>query len=277
MSPVFISKATMTDFREHLVAWTLREIHNLFRPEGIELDASHDPALTGERRTLVEQYYRTLNVSEWTDAKKLLRVYERVLPQAEVREREELVGLLNRDGVQYRDGRLQIAEGGPLAGALRSLAEHLDATGLSDTLQRLDGAVEEDPALAIGSAKELVETVCKTILGERGEEVPSNPRMPQLVKLAYASMDLTEESLPEDMAGRGTILQVLRSLSAAVQGLAELRNDYGTGHGRDGKAKRPNTRAARLAVGSARAVATFLLETHVAKSARDALDEDDGE
>jgi hypothetical protein len=42
----------------------------------------------------------------------------------------------------------------------------------------------------------------------------------------------------------------------------ELRGSYGTGHGPDGRARGLHGRHARLAVGMASTLATFLLETH---------------
>lgn len=56
--------------------------------------------------------------------------------------------------------------------------------------------------------------------------------------------------------------RLLGNLGNVAQGLAELRNLYGTGHGRTGSAKGLSARHARLAVGSAGTLATFLLETH---------------
>lgn len=50
-----------------------------------------------------------------------------------------------------------------------------------------------------------------------------------------------------------------------AQGIAELRNLYGTGHGRDGKAVGLQPRYARLAAGCAGVLATFLFETHSEK------------
>ena len=44
--------------------------------------------------------------------------------------------------------------------------------------------------------------------------------------------------------------------------LAELRNLYGTGHGKDGKAQLLMPRHAKLAVGAATTLATILFETH---------------
>jgi hypothetical protein len=44
--------------------------------------------------------------------------------------------------------------------------------------------------------------------------------------------------------------------------LAELRGLYGTGHGKDGKTQGVKPRHAKLAVGAAATLTTFLFETH---------------
>jgi len=53
-----------------------------------------------------------------------------------------------------------------------------------------------------------------------------------------------------------------RDLRTVVQGLGELRNLNGTGHGRGGRTKGLGARHARLAVGAAATLATFFFETH---------------
>jgi len=45
--------------------------------------------------------------------------------------------------------------------------------------------------------------------------------------------------------------------------LAELRGLYGTGHGKHGKASGLSPRHAKLAVGAAATLTTFLFETHM--------------
>ena len=52
---------------------------------------------------------------------------------------------------------------------LAKIAARFDADYLRQQIIRMEEAVESDPALAIGTAKELIETCCKTILEERGE------------------------------------------------------------------------------------------------------------
>jgi len=56
---------------------------------------------------------------------------------------------------------------------VRDAAQELQAPHLAETIHRLEAAIDADPALAIGSAKELVDTCCKTIL--RGPGVTDAP------------------------------------------------------------------------------------------------------
>ena len=67
------------------------------------------------------------------------------------------------------------------------------------------------------------------------------------------------ESVEQDLAA---IKKLLANLGVVVQSLAEVRNLYGSGHGRGVKRQALHPRHARLAVGAATTLATFLLETH---------------
>ena len=51
-------------------------------------------------------------------------------------------------------------------------------------------------------------------------------------------------------------------MSFIVQGLAELRNSYGSGHGKEATFKGLQPRHSKLAVGAATTLAVFLFETH---------------
>ena len=71
-------------------------------------------------------------------------------------------------------------------------------------------------------------------------------------------------------ASRGTeaVRVLLGSLSAIIGKLAELRNLYGTGHGKQPSTRGLHPRHARLAVGAAGTLSTFLFETHIAKPSK---------
>lgn len=144
----------------------------------------------------------------------------------------------------------------------RSVADALDAGWMQKEIQRLENAIDRDPALAIGTAKELVETCCKSILGKRGVEIARGADLPTLTKLLAKELQLVPEGIPDEAKGSETIRLILRNLSSLTQYLAELRGLYGTGHGRDGKHRGLEPRHARLAVGSAVAFIDFVTDTH---------------
>ncbi len=71
-----------------------------------------------------------------------------------------------------------------------------------------------------------------------------------------------DNDIPETAKGAESIRRILGNLGAVSQGLAELRNLYGTGHGKEGKARGLSARHARLAAGCASSLTTFLFETY---------------
>ena len=137
-----------------------------------------------------------------------------------------------------------------------------DANYVLQQITRMETAIDEDPALAIGTAKELVETCCKTILAEREIEIAGSPDLPQLVKQTTKTLALTPEDIPQKAKAAKTIRRLLSNLATITQGIAELRNHYGTGHGAVATRKGLQPRHAKLAVGAASTLAIFLLETH---------------
>jgi len=73
---------------------------------------------------------------------------------------------------------------------------------------------------------------------------------------------LTPSDIPDEIKTSKSIKQILGSLSAVVQGIGEIRNKYGSGHGKGNKFKGLQPRHAKLAVGAASTLAIYLLETH---------------
>lgn len=144
----------------------------------------------------------------------------------------------------------------------QSVASALDAEWMRDEIERLPEAMEHDPALAIGTAKDLVESCCKSILAHRGVQISGKKTLPQLTKLLAKELKLVPEGISDEAKGAKTIRLILSNLSALTQYLAELRGLYGSGHGRDGKHRGLTPRHARLAVGAAVTFIEFVTETH---------------
>ena len=147
-------------------------------------------------------------------------------------------------------------------GHLRKSVEPFNSAYITKQIHRIEQAVESDPDLAIGTAKELIETCCKSILEERGKALPGTPDIPTLTKTTFKELDLVPESVHEAARGRDTVKRILSNLSTIGNGLAELRSLYGTGHGKGHQSSGLHSRHAKLAAGTTASLVTFLYETH---------------
>ncbi|WP_157152646.1 abortive infection family protein [Cellvibrio sp. BR] len=68
--------------------------------------------------------------------------------------------------------------------------------------------------------------------------------------------------MPDEVKASDSIKRLLKNLADITYGVAELRNSYGTGHGKNAKSRGLSSRHAKLAVGAASTLAIFLIETH---------------
>jgi len=171
---------------------------------------------------------------------------------------EEFVGL--REWLRKNDAKLYAELYDDAAPELVVSLEHVEkVAGIHDVLElnrhagRIRHGIADDPAQAIGSAKELLETVLKTVIGDH--EQKSRDDIPELLKKAQIKLDLD----PRGASGAETLRRTLSNLGQIVHGVAELRSLYGTGHGRS-KSRELESAHALLVVNAAITVATFLLE-----------------
>ena len=254
------------------MGFVLRDIEMFFDGSGLTCNEDYNPPVSGARRSLVEQYYASINFSSRNDIKKLLVAYGEIVLNLNRfgfsdTTKDNLLRLMKRDGYDF-DGENFVAlpsKQQPPIEAIRSLASSSDLPGLHVEIDRLAHAADDDPSLAVGTAKEMVETICKTILEDRG--LPSQGQdLPQLVRTVARELSLLPANIPDHAKGSEVIRRMLSNLNQVSQGIAELRNLYGTGHGRDGRFIGLKPRHAKLAVGAAATLGTFLLETHLERT-----------
>lgn len=146
--------------------------------------------------------------------------------------------------------------------AAREVAFVLDAAYVSQQITRMESAVHSDPELAIGTAKEFLETVCKTILSERGVAYDKDEKLPKLVKQTVNELKLVPGDLLNVEQAADDVRVLLKNLGAIGHHLAEIRNPFGTGHGKEARHSGLEPRHARLAVGAASTLGVFLFECH---------------
>ncbi|NDV15528.1 hypothetical protein GO009_05760 [Muricauda sp. TY007] len=162
-------------------------------------------------------------------------------------------------------GRLKITGKDSIEKKGQNIKKILTADYVSQQINLMESSIENSPHISIGLAKELIETSCKSIFEERDEVYDKNWDLTRLMKETTKLLKLTPDDIPNEAKAASSIKQILGSLSSVVQGIGEVRNEYGSGHGKDGKFKDLQPRHAKLAVGAASTLAIYLLETHKLK------------
>lgn len=179
---------------------------------------------------------------------------------------------IKREASRYAERRQIIGD------AFTPLMDHLEGLNgapgdqdVSATLETFDGdgvhavwtkALDRrttDPEGAITAARTLLETVTKRILDEMGETYSDKDDLPKLYARAAKTLNLAPNQHTEE-----PIKAILGGATSLVNGLGTLRNRMSDSHGRGGRIPvRPSPRHATLAVNTAGAIATFLVETYL--------------
>jgi hypothetical protein len=146
--------------------------------------------------------------------------------------------------------------------SLLQLEREAIALGASDIprhIARIRRSIDTDPEQAIGSSKELLECVLRTILDDHSEVHSATDNLPKLLKEVRRTLDLE--------SGKTGIARdrILNGLTSTATGITELRNLHGTGHGRS-RTTEPDIAYAHLAVSSSAALAHFLIIIHTARN-----------
>ena len=120
---------------------------------------------------------------------------------------------------------LRLGEGG---GAVLRLAHEaatrIDSAYISRQVTRMEEAMSTTPELAIGTAKDFVEAICKTVLDGLNESYAKNDDLPALVKKTTKALRVSRDDIDDTTPAAETIRRMLSSLAQIAQGTAELRN-----------------------------------------------------
>lgn len=148
----------------------------------------------------------------------------------------------------------------------------IEASGLlspktiQQEIERAKSNIEKDPADAITAAKAIIESTCKYVLSEYKKTWGSTASPSELVTLALSVLNLDIKTMPEDSVGADEIKKALRSLVSSAQAVNELRKLWGEAHGKSPNHHEPKPKHARLALGAAETVATYLLESYAERN-----------
>lgn len=160
----------------------------------------------------------------------------------------------------YMDRVLNVTT--PLATNATELQEKFSSDYLSKQIELMLRMQNENPTDAIGKAKELIESCCKTILDNKCVAWDKNWDMSKLTGETLKLLNLTPKNIPDSDPVSENIKAVLGNLRGITTKLAEIRNPYGSGHGKSASFTGLETRHAKLAVGCSITFVTFLWDTY---------------
>lgn len=168
-------------------------------------------------------------------------------------ERREIIGRAFTPLFDHLEGR----NSSPVDSVSSNTLQSFDADGVHTVWVKAMERRATDPEGAITVARTLLETVTKRILDECGASYSEKDDLPKLYANAAKALNLAPNQHTEE-----PIKAILGGAMNLVNGIGTLRNRLSDSHGRGGRLPvRPSPRHASLAVNTAGAVATFLVET----------------
>src|SRR5438552_8112461 len=150
-----------------------------------------------------------------------------------------------------------------MIGARAAVLDGAIAEAIEQQIQAIANALENVPDFAFDLSKTLVESVCKTVLADIGHPADPNWDAPRLMRETTNRLSLLPRNHPDPARARDSVEKTIRGLLQTIQGLCELRNNYGmASHGRDSFSARLDRRQAMLAAQAADTIVSFLYRIH---------------
>lgn len=191
----------------------------------------HSKPGSGDRRPLPEGWYSDSDLYRFSDYR-LTDAGHQAVARERLRRRQDVA-----DAVI----------GPAFPGSILDQADEPRRRAIAEPVRRLRAALDNEHWFdVISASKDLVEAACKITIELAGSTPTPRADLPALAKEAQRARG-DDEATP-----------LSRSVIATIQRLAELRNDIGAGHGHS-ELPEVAHRAAKLAAGSACAVAAYLL------------------
>jgi|HubBroStandDraft_1064217.scaffolds.fasta_scaffold30205_4 hypothetical protein len=231
--PKVFNQRTLRVFEDASASIPLRQLDRVFEGAGIRL--GKDPGEGGgSRRTQFRRYLASLDQHDPRQLDQLGDALGALIEEVATSKQEFLVKAAERDGFLFDGGVFRPAETAATSFAVTRVE---DLASIEDRGRQLYLLANDSPQEAIAGARELVESVCRTVLRLIGAPAPA--KAADLVDIATSTLKALEQ----------------HQLIPVVASLRELR-----------KWKGRSLRHARLAVGAAVTFAGFVAETYVERT-----------
>lgn len=180
---------------------------------------------------------------------------------------DEINGIFQRNGYTFKllGGKIDLHDDMGLqviASSAEKLKEKFSSKYIDAQIDLMVKMQKGNPTEAIGKAKELIESCCKTIMEDEGLLPDKNWDIVKLVDETTKLLKVAPKDVPDKTPEVTAIRSILGNLKSIANNVAHLRNTYGSGHGKSANYKGLEERHAKLAVGSSIVLVNFLWDSH---------------
>lgn len=136
---------------------------------------------------------------------------------------------------------------------------NIDSQYIQEQISFINENVDKNPTQAIGVSKELIESICKTILKKKNIEYSKNDDMIAILKLTFDSIELMQFRQSDSQNTLDKSLKKIKGgFCSVIMGVSEIRNEYGSGHGKTSDFLALDIKYAKLVANSAITISSFL-------------------
>jgi len=185
----------------------------------------------------------------------------RLIPRLETDTSDRFLVSITPKAVGRADQRIPSLNHRYLFSRLHLITELLQSEPMKNEIDAIETSIRKNPAHALGLTKDMLEGYCKTVLTMMGKNLGKSPRPVRLVDRLLKEIQLVSDQISNVERGAALIEKMLKDQLSIARTLDELRNKYGSGHGRGADHVGIEPRHAHLALASVTAFISFVTET----------------
>ncbi len=249
--PNVFSRRTLEKFEDASAGIPLRRLDRAFAGADIHLGA--DPGgPEGTRRTQFRRYVAGVDQDDPEQLDRLGHALGALIEEVAASKVDFLVQAAESDGFLFADGVFRPVT---IAASSFTVARVEDLAFIDDRERRLHLLANDSPEETIAGAKELVESVCRTVLSVLGEPAPEKTAsLADIAETTLKGIELGPGDIDDAKNVGGVVRRCVEQLGAVVASLDELRKGLSPCH-------------ARLAVGAAVTFGRFIAEVYRERAA----------
>jgi hypothetical protein len=159
-----------------------------------------------------------------------------------------------------------------LLGCRELVRAYPDVLPISSAIEIIERSIPTDPGLAFTHCRGLLETVCRTILTDRGVGTVADANSNQIMSATLKVLKLTPDEFDKDERVEAGVVDLVRGINQMVNGVVALRNSQGLGpHGRDALEAILDAEYAIITAQAIDSAACLLYRMHRKQAERDPL------